>query len=600
MSVEGQLSTVKYNRMLSKVFRGYSAFTPEIELSEPADDSVHRVAVIGNKSLQPLAKAIEIAFDLLNQSIALYSGLYNFVADDVFSHNSSLLEFRPDTIFFIIDLDCLLWIDDRACANEVLENLIGQYDQYCSSLNESLDAKLFFLVPPSSQFTFGGYEAERSWELSPLNLRSKFLMSLKESERRSEVVDLDAVAFRKGRDCWHDTKTRALGDLIFNPMLEVEVGTFLASKLRVVMGKIKKVLIVDLDNTLWGGVLGDDGEHGIAIGEDSAVARGYLDFQRYLKQLSQRGILLAICSKNDNNVVINVFDRHRNFALRLDDFVCVEAGWGSKSESIRRIAKSLNLSLDSCVFLDDNPAELLEVFYNLPEVLLVRFPAENPWMAALIFETSLFFPIERYTESDFSRKASYRSPRPEVSLTSEDSGSSVHAFLKDLKMEGLVRKSCKSEIARLAQMEAKTNQFNLTTRRRSLRLIEDDFESDNVIYLVGYLVDKYSDHGLVGYMRAEFLGDHVAITDWIMSCRVIGRTLEELLLQKLRAEATHILEERGSADLTDQVVAEFVETEKNYVAKKKLMEMGFITNAEGHLVIDFSVIDGLNTYIIER
>jgi FkbH-like protein len=276
------------------------------------------------------------------------------------------------------------------------------------------------------------------------------------------------------------------------------------SSIRAALGVTRKLIAVDLDNTLWGGIIGEDGIAGIRLGPPSAVGERYQDFQRYLKGMKERGVLLAVVSKNNRQDAEEVFQKHECSVLHLDDFVAFRTNWGEKAASIRQLGEDLRLGLDSFVFLDDNPAERKAVRDALPEVLVPEISGE-PAESIEVLNRGLYFQALRLTAEDQTRSGSYLAMTKQETL--RQSCSNVEEYLSGLRMEiecGLVDSAT---AMRVAQLINKTNQFNLTTRRYSLEEVDQCMRSRDCRFWWFRLRDRFADHGLIALLLANVRGD---------------------------------------------------------------------------------------------
>ncbi len=325
------------------------------------------------------------------------------------------------------------------------------------------------------------------------------------------------------------------------------------------------MLALDLDNTLWGGVVAELGPNHIAVGE-TPEGEAYVAFQRYLKALSQRGVLLAVASKNNPADAREPFVTNPGVVLKLDDFAAFEAGWQTKGESLQRIAASLNLGLDSFVFFDDNPAEREYIRQALPQVAVVEVPDE-PAEYIRALEAGRWFEALDLTDEDRQRTEQYRAEaqRREVQAVAPN----LSDYLMSLGMVAQVAAVEEPDLPRVAQLLAKTNQFNLTTRRHSEAEIRRLLSNPGSVGLTVRLRDRFGDYGLIAVVLAEPADDPsiLAIDTWLMSCRVIGRGVEVFTLQALVQAAQHL----GYRHLLGQ----YVPTAKNSVVADLLPRLGF-------------------------
>jgi len=386
------------------------------------------------------------------------------------------------------------------------------------------------------------------------------------------VLDLDLLSARFGKEAWAGWRywyaARQHPSFEALPLLaSCEVAL-----IRGCVGLAKKALVLDLDNTLWGGVIGEDGLEGIQLGPPSSAGEAYADFQDYVRTLKERGIVLAVCSKNNPDDAREPFQKHDACRLSLDDFAVFVANWQDKASNIRQIAEILNLGLDSLVFVDDNPAERALVRSELPEVAVPELPTDAAEYAQAL-EKEGYFEATALSEDDLRRAESYRANARCEALKSE--ASSLEEFLASLKMEVASGPFNSSTIPRVSQLVGKTNQFNLTTRRHSEELIRRMAVSPDCWTQSFRLRDRFGDHGLIGVMVARAAHDASAcweIDTWLMSCRVLGRQVEEYMFDTL-VEAARSAEIRTIRGL-------YIPTAKNGLVADLYPRMGFKTTRQ--------------------
>jgi FkbH-like protein len=380
-------------------------------------------------------------------------------------------------------------------------------------------------------------------------------------------LDLDQVSGTMGRESFYDPRRYFWTKQPFS-----EAGAFLLAKhlwagLRSLIVGPKKVLVVDLDNTLWGGVVGETGPLDVSLGE-TPDGEAYRDFQRYVKELGQRGVVLAISSKNNESDALGPFSQNPQMVLRTTDFAAIEANWDPKDIALRRIAGALNLGLDSFVFFDDNPAERELIRQSLPEVEVVEVPTD-PAEYTRALQATLCFEAVALLDADRQRSLQYQQERERRG--SQQSFASIEDYLRSLEMHGIVEPVNDSNLQRVGQLLAKTNQFNLTTRRHSA---EDVLRMLSVPDAIGFtltLVDRFGDHGLVsvllGVPDASETEKTLKIDTWLMSCRVIGRTAEDFFF--------HALVQRAQELGYSAIVGEYLPTKKNELVSGLYERLGF-------------------------
>jgi FkbH-like protein len=346
-------------------------------------------------------------------------------------------------------------------------------------------------------------------------------------------VDVAALAAREGAAAFFDPRGWYLAKLAYGPAALPAIARHLAAVLAARLGLSRRALVLDLDNTLWGGVVGDDGVGGIVLGQ-GAEGEAFVDFQVALKELAARGILLAVASKNDPEVARRPFLEHPEMVLRLDDIAAFVAGWGPKSQSIVEIAETLSLGLSSLAFLDDNPYERAEVRRALPEVDVPVMPEEPTGFRAAL-EAYPYLEPAGFTEADRARAEQYRA-RAKAEAIRVQAGS-LEEYQASLGMVARIGPVDAVNIARVVQLINKTNQFNLTTRRRNQAELEAFLAEDGAEAFWVRLADKFADHGLIAVALAKAEGNTLGIDTLLMSCRVLGRGVEALVLAELGERA---------------------------------------------------------------
>jgi len=380
-------------------------------------------------------------------------------------------------------------------------------------------------------------------------------------------VDLEQIAGQAGRERFYDLRNHHWTHQPFSDDGLVRLARHLWAGIRAVTTGPKKVLVVDLDNTLWGGVVGEVGPLNVQLG-DSPDGAAYREFQEHLRQLARRGVILAVCSKNNPADAREPFAKHPDMVLRLADFAAFEASWDPKPVAIRRIADTLRLGLDSFVFFDDSPVEREHVRQALPEVEVVEVPAD-PAEYVRALEEGLWFEAVEVTADDRQRAAQYQAEQQRRAAQA-DAGD-VAAFLASLDLRAVVRPVDEADMQRVVQLLGKTNQFILTTRRHSADAVRDLLARERAIGLTLRLCDRFGDYGLISVILAvpdEQRGaDTLRIDTWLMSCRAIGRTAEEYFFRELVTQARI----RGYRRL----LGEFIPTTKNALVADLYPRLGF-------------------------
>lgn len=377
------------------------------------------------------------------------------------------------------------------------------------------------------------------------------LASLCRSHQNVYLLDFNRLQRQVGTDHFYDERLWYLARQPLNRLALQALAKLYSRYASAMFTPRKKCLVLDLDNTLWGGILGEDGLHGIQLDQDYP-GNVFMDFQRAILNLYDRGIILAIASKNNENEVLEVLDKHPHAVLKPQHFAVIKANWNPKPQSIREIAAELNIGLDSLVFIDDSPHECELVRQTLPEVLTIQLPAD-PLQYAETLDNIWGFDTLVFSEEDRTRGQDYQAQlqRSRLKLNS----SSLKEFYQSLQMEVTIVAADDATIPRIAQLTQKTNQFNLTTKRYSDADIWKMMQDANFEICGVRVKDKFGDSGIVGTGIVYYENDTAYIDTLLLSCRVIGRHLEDVLLK--------YLVERAKARSMKSLVGEYIPTAKN-------------------------------------
>ena len=329
-------------------------------------------------------------------------------------------------------------------------------------------------------------------------------------------------------------------------------------------GKFKKCLILDLDNTTWGGIIGDDGLENIQIG-NLGIGKAFSEFQYWVKALQQRGIIIAVCSKNDEDKAKEPFEKHPEMILKLDDIAVFVANWENKADNIRKIQKVLNIGFDSMVFLHDNPFERNLVRENLPEVCVPELPEDPADYLEYLYGLNLF-ETASFSQNDAERTKQYQEEA--TRNTASESFTNLEDFLKNLDMVSDVQAFNNFSKPRISQLTQRSNQFNLRTIRYTEQEIDDLMKSENYFTLSFTLEDRYGDNGLICAIVLEKLDENSLFIDtWLMSCRVLKRGMEYFTLNKI----VELAQENGFK----KIIGEFLPSSKNQMVENHYQNLGF-------------------------
>jgi FkbH-like protein len=534
-----------------------------------------KVHVVRSVTVEPMLPYFATEAVLSNYVLDLQVGGYGSYVDEMLNPQSALANFKPNAVFVLLDLEDIAGGLPDLCADGIgegveaeIENSLAQIAQLLKSFRSGNSARILFqgcVVPDSTSLGDVG-DANLPHSLtSAVQRLNQGLAALCRTISDCVFFDVDHLAARHGRANWRDARMFLASRL---PIAAASFSTYsrgLIRSLSALYRAPRKVLCTDLDNTLWGGVLGEEGTDGIATGS-AFPGNCYLEYQRYLKQLSSRGILLAIVSKNNETDVREAFQvRAADLGLSLDNFVATKISWNEKADSLRELAKELSLGLDSFVFVDDNPVECEAIRQQLPEVAIVEAPVDQPWKLVELLSSQPFFDAAVVTEDDVNRLSEYKAQSQRAELAG--SVGSRDEFLASLGIVCTFLSALDAPLARSVQLLAKTNQFNLTTRRHSAAEVEEFASTPGGQAVAIRVRDRFGDAGVVGLALARTKGDSCLIDSLLLSCRVIGRGIETALLAHLadnaiRAGAKHL-------------IGEFIATKKNAPCADFYSDHGF-------------------------
>ena len=463
--------------------------------------------------------------------IDVHSGAYGQYRQELLDPTSALHRFAPQSVLFSLSArDAIAGVPVTATAAEVDEMIarfVGDLRSFWRKAREIGNAAVIQQTfVDVTEPLFGGYD--RIVPGAPARVVARLNDQLCEAAARDDVLLLDVAraSERDGIDAWFDVGRWLQGKLEIAPQAAPLYGDLVARILAAQRGLSKKCLVLDLDNTLWGGVIGDDGLDGIVLGEGSADGEAHLALQHYAKQLKERGVILAVCSKNDAKVAEAVFRDHPEMVLRRSDIAAFLANWDDKALNLKAIAARLNIGVDSLVFVDDNPVERARVRQSLPMVAVPELPDDAAQYVRCLAEAG-YFEAVAFTSEDRDRAQQYAANAEREALLG--SAESMDEFLRGLNMSVVFGPFTSVDHARVVQLINKTNQFNTTTRRYASEEVAHITSLPEALTLQFRLIDRVGDNGLVSTMILRPTPDDkdvLEIENWVMSCRVFGRELE--------------------------------------------------------------------------
>lgn len=528
-----------------------------------------RIAILGGSTTNEIRVMLELF--LLNQGIRpqFYESEYNQYYEEAMFPNDKLVQFKPEIIYIHTSIRNITTYPKVLDSEEEIEDLLKEQIKKFIEIWESLEEK-FHCPIIQNNFEYPFYRLLGNREVSDIHgkinyinrLNDKFYLYARE-HNNFYINDINYVSSCYGLDNWSDPfywymykyccNIKAIPSLAFN----------VSNIIKAIFGKNKKGLVLDLDNTLWGGIIGDDGVDNIIIGNETPMGQVYSEFQLYLKECSKIGILLNINSKNNyDNAIIGL--NHPDCVLKEKDFICIKANWESKDINMQQIAKHLGVLPDSLVFIDDNPVEREIVIQQVQGVKAPELDCPEHYIR--IIDHSGFFEVVSLSEDDMERNKMYRENEERVQL--ESKFNNYNDFLKSLQMEAIIEPFESKFYARIAQLTNKSNQFNLTTKRYTQNEIEIISESDNYITLYGKLKDKFGDNGIVSLVIGEIKEKELYLKLWLMSCRVLRRNMEDAMMDALVKKCKEKRIER--------IFGYYYPTDKNGMVKEFFGSQGFI------------------------
>jgi FkbH-like protein len=378
------------------------------------------------------------------------------------------------------------------------------------------------------------------------------------------LLDVSAIAETVGLSNWHDPAIYNMAKLPFAQKITPLYADYICRIIAAMKGKSRRALVFDLDNTLWGGVIGDDGLDGIKIGNEDALGEAYLSVQSSILKLHQRGIILAACSKNTDSIARGPFKEHSGMLIKEKHIASFKANWDDKVTNLISIANELNLGLDSIVFMDDNPMERDMVRKHLPEVAVPELPEDPSYFSRAILAAG-YFEAVHFSDEDIQRTESYQANAKRLALRNKIVD--LNSYLLTLNMKAQVQSFNKNKIKRIVQLLSKSNQFNLTTYRYNERQILDFLNNDSYHTFQVKLSDTFGDNGIVSLIICRINNSEWIIDTWVMSCRVIGRKLEEFIFYE-------IVKSAKTAGIK-KIVGIYIPTEKNNITQDLYLRLGF-------------------------
>nr|WP_294511222.1 HAD-IIIC family phosphatase [uncultured Rhodopila sp.] len=529
-----------------------------------------RLAVLGSSTLTHLLPGIRVAGLRRGIWIDTYETDYGQYLQELSESDSALHDFQPTAILLALDAYHLTSGVtagmDAATADAALEEMQGRISETWRLAREAFRCPIIQqAILPVHLTVLGNNEhrlpGSRAWFVTRLNQAVRVMAE-------QEAVDILAVDDRAARDgigkwhdpaLWHRSKQEVTPTAA--PLYGDLVGRWLAAK----QGRSFKCLVMDLDNTLWGGVIGDDGLEGIALGQGSPLGEAYTAFQEYARELSRRGVILAVCSKNDEANALEPFEKHPDMVLKRGDIASFVANWQNKADNIRAIAQELNIGLDALCFIDDNPFERNLVRQELPMVAVPEV-SDDPTGYPVALADGGYFEGLAVTDDDRDRTSQYQGNKARDALKA--AVTDLPSYLRGLEMTLIWKGFDRIGLQRIVQLINKSNQFNLTTRRYTDEDVVAVMADADAFGLQLRLTDRFGDNGIIAIVIGRLQDNKDLLIDtWLMSCRVLGRQVEPTTLNLIAREALKLGAKR--------LIGEYIPTKKNAMVKDHYARLGF-------------------------
>ena len=529
-----------------------------------------KIAIIGSSSIQLLTSVLRALLTRYDLYADIYEGEYNGILMDVFDNTSKLYSFEPEYIVILpdyrdIEAYCPPMLADTESVNRSVNDAYEQYARIFERIHENLPQTQVLIanfVTPifeplgslSSNYGFSKRSFYRQVNNALTNNRPPFVF----------VLDVEELAEYLGKRSFINESAYYLNKSGFDLQYIGYYCDLIARQFEAFAGKARKCLVLDLDNTLWGGVVGDLGYDGVLLDPNDAEGEAYLAFQRYIVELKNRGIIISICSKNDEVNAKEPFEKNENMVLKLSDISAFYANWDDKATNIKRISNELNIGTDSMVFFDDNPTERELINEFLPEVKVINVP-EDPALYTRALDREFVFEWTQLTKEDIGRIETYANNRARNALM--ETCIDYDDYLINLQMKIECKELSDTDMERFVQLTNKSNQFNLRTRRYSEAEIIGLQNENSYVLLTIKLEDRFSKYGIIGCAILKIDGDTCFIENWVMSCRVLKKGVENYTIEKI----IDIAKKHGCS----KVVGEFVPTKKNSMVSNLYDTLGF-------------------------
>jgi len=528
-----------------------------------------RLAILSNSTIDLVVPALVASAARHGIALEVVQPSYDQVMQEALTRDSIVNSSKPDAVLVALDYRALPLkqsFGDSEASSTTVEGVISYLQTICDGIKSNSNAICIFQTfAPPVETLFGSLDRVLSGTLRTLIDRINMQLGALVLDSGNVLLDVAGLAETVGLADWHNPQLWNMAKLSFSDILIPLYADHVARTVAAIRGKSGKVLILDLDNTVWGGVIGDDGLDGIKVAQGDAQGEAFLAVQRMALDLRRRGIVLAVSSKNTDEIAREPFEKHPEMLLKLDHIAVFQANWNDKATNIQAIAEELSLGVDAMVFLDDNPVERGLVRKLLPQVAVPELPTEPAYYARTLAAGG-YFEAVAFAAEDLKRAGFYQDNAKRATLLKQNGG--VDAYLASLDMTITFEPFDATGRARIVQLINKSNQYNLTTRRYTSTEVAEAENDPEVFTLQVRLVDILGDNGMISVVICRPGGGGIwKIDTWLMSCRVLGRKVEHMVLREILAHAR--------AAGVKKLVGTYIPTDRNKLVADHYAKLGF-------------------------
>ena len=562
----------------------------QLELQDLTSSSVHlidkgikrlysgsslKIAYLGNYTLEPLPSYVNVVSALNNIIIDDYIGNYDQYFQEVLDSGSALIEYSPQIIYLALSLRKLapriyyqfsdLGVKER---KQQLEQIVSSLSDWIAIALKNTQATILignFMQPCARNSGISDFSQSYSETEFYSELNLTLLRTIK-NESRVHLFDIEQLASRFGKEQAQDTKMYYMAKIEWRENFLTTIAEEFVRYIKAIKGYTKKCLVLDMDNTLWGGVIGEEGAMGVKVGQGDPISEAFLEFQYKIKAIKNRGIILAVCSKNNMDDALEVFEKRPEMPLKKSDFSAMAINWNPKHKNLQQIASELNIGTDSLVFIDDNPAECSLVTQMMPEVKTIQLPSDPATYPKLLDQLNEFEKVQ-ILQDDLAKAVQY-TQNEERKKFQQQTGD-MESYLESLGTEIKLWEALEENLPRVHQLFSKTNQFNLTTIRHSMAEVEEFCQSDSYDLTVISARDRFGEIGIIAIYLIDLNREPLLdINSLIMSCRAMGRGIETAIINHLKTK--YLINKRGI-----QMISTYIPTQKNKPVLDLFEKQGF-------------------------